>query len=90
MLAAATKVITPIYVDGVEELFVNAPKPPTPVPLMERASVAADVNENPFRSSDAPLATVVPAAVVPSGPEVLSVDDAPNASVPALIVVAPV
>jgi hypothetical protein len=57
---------------------------------MESASVAAAVNENPFRSSDAPLATVVPAAVVPSGPDVLSVDDAPNLSVPALIVVAPV
>ena len=90
-LAAAVNVITPLYVDAVEELLVNAPKPPTPVPVIERASVAADVNENPFRSSDAPVAeTVVPPAVVPSGPDVESVEDAPNFKVPALTVVVPV
>ena len=61
-----------------------------PVPFIERASVAATVRENPFRSNTAPDATVVPAAVVPSGPLALDADEIPSFNVPALMVVAPV
>jgi len=73
-------------VEAVEELLVKAPKLLTPVPVKERASVAELVSEYPLRSREAPLLTVVPAAVVPKGPLALEVEEAPSFTVPALIV----
>ena len=52
--------------------------------------MAALVNEKPFKSSTAPLETVVPEPVVPNGPALLTVDEAPNFNVPTLTVVVPV
>ena len=88
MLLALPSVSRPLYVPAVPDVLVSAPAvPPTPVPFNVNASAVPSVN--PFRSSVAPLATVVPAAVVPSGVFVAP-PAAPNFSVPALMFVAPV
>ena len=60
------------------------------MPFNESASVAELVNEKPFKSSTAPLVTVVPEPVDPNGPEVLEDDETPNFNIPTLTVVVPV
>ena len=70
-------------------MLVKAPPLDIPVPTNDSASVAESVNEKPFKSSTAPLATVVPEPVVPNGPAVLTDDDAPKANTPVLTVVSP-
>ena len=57
------------------------------MPFKVRASAVANVN--PFKSSAAPAATVVPAATVPNG-VFAPLPAAPSFNVPALIDVAPV
>ena len=92
MVAAAPKVMAPIIVEAAAPVLVNAPAgdEANPVPFKATALEAALVNENPLRSSTAPEATVVTPAVVPRGPAVETVEDAPSFNVPALMVVAPV
>ena len=60
---------------------MSAPPLEMPVPLSVKASAPIDW---PFKSSTAPEATVVPAAVVPNA------EALPSLSVPALTVVTPV
>ena len=64
------------------ELFKSAPKLDTPVPLI--VSGSADDKVIPFRSSVAPLVTVVIPVDVPRA------ETLPSISVPALMLVAPV
>ena len=80
------KVILPLK-DASVPVFVNAPAPETPVPA--RLVIASAVPRvNPFKSSVAPDAIVVPAFVVPNG--VLTAPPfAPSFKVPTLIVVTP-
>src|SRR5205823_4915641 len=59
------RVINPLYETFVAELFVIAPPAEIPVPFKVSASAVPSVK--PFKSRAAPEATVVPAAVVPSG-----------------------
>ena len=76
--------------EAVPELFVKAPPLEIPVPFNDSASVAALVNEKPFKSRTAPLVTEVPKPVVPNGPAVLTDDETPNFNVPTPTVVVPV
>ena len=78
----APNVTKPAYVAPVDELLINAPPALMPVPEIVKASALLIVW--PFKSSTAPKATVVPAAVVPNAAGL------PNLSVPAETVVAPV
>lgn len=89
ILASEPRAIVPIHVAAAPE-FIKAPPLDTPVPLTVRASVALDVNENPFKSILAPLETTVPAPVVPRGPLKLELLETPSFNVPSLIVVKPV
>ena len=86
MLLARVREIKPWYPEAADELFVNAPAKETPVPFKVRASLAVTIN--PFRSSVAPLATIVPDPVDPSGEYVAS-PDAPSFKIPAFIDVKP-
>ena len=85
---AAPKVMAPAYVAALAELFKITPEALNPVPLM--VNDAARVTVTPFKSSAAPLATVI--AEVPVSP----FDDVPNAlawfsfKIPTDTVVAPV
>ena len=82
LAAVARAGLTPVG-----ELLVSAPLPFTPLPLIVSGSATEIVN--PFKSKAPPEPTAVPPAVVPKG-ELLPLLPAPNLSVPALIVVAPV
>ena len=68
-------------------VFISAPPLDTPVPFKVSASAVPKVK--PFKSSAAPLATVVPAPVVPKG-VLVAPPAAPSFNMPALMVVAPV
>ena len=67
--------------------FTNAPPLEMPVPFKVNGSAVASIY--PFKSSTAPLNTVVPEPIVPNG-ELLPLPAAPNFNVPVLIVVVPV
>ena len=86
MLLAKPSVINPLYVAAVAALLISAPLLDMPKPLSVSASAVPSVN--PFKSSTAPLATVVPPATVPRGVFTPS-PAAPSLSVPALTVVVP-
>ena len=88
---ADPKVIAPRIVEGVAPVLVKAPAaaPVSPEPFNVIALVAPLVNENPFKSRTAPELTVVVPAVVPSGPAVETVDEAPSFKVPPETVVPP-
>ena len=73
-------------------VLVKAPPFEIPEPFKVKASGVEEVfMENPFKSRTAPVATVVPATLDPSGPLslVFPVTPIPNFKVPALIVVVP-
>ena len=88
IVLAEPKVSAPLYV-ALPPVFVKAPagEDVNPVPFNINGSAVARVY--PFRSRQAPLDTVVLPAIVPNG-ELLPLPAAPNFSVPALMVVAPV
>src|SRR6266496_1745101 len=65
ILLELPSVINPLYDAPVPELFIKAPLFETPVPLIVSASAVESVI--PFRSSAAPLLTLVPPPVVPNG-----------------------
>lgn len=87
-VALLPKVSAPIIVEAVLEESVIAPILPLPVPFIVIASVAEEVRPNPLVSKVPPLETVVPAAVVPKGPDVDNVEDTPSLKVPSVIDVA--
>jgi hypothetical protein len=88
MVESAPNVIAPAYVAALEELLKITPEELNPVPLIVNG--ASRVTVMPFKSSAAPLATVI--AEVPVSP----FDDVPRAlielifNVPTETVVAPV
>ena len=87
---AEPKVIKPPYVPAVEEVFIIAPPLEIPVPFIVSASALVVPIDCPFKSNTAPDVILTPPAFVPKGPLVVTLEDAPNFIVPALIVVRPV
>ena len=87
---ADPRVNKPPYVAPVEELFIIAPLLEIPVPLMVNASALVVPIDCPFKSKTAPVVSITPPAFVPKGPLVVTLEDAPNFNVPALMVVKPV
>jgi hypothetical protein len=81
IVASDPKATVPFHSDAVKLEFVKAPPPEIPPPFNVKDSVAEEFNEYPFISSTPPELTVVPAAVVPNGPELLDVEEVPSFNV---------
>ena len=82
----APKITGPLKVAAEAALLLTVPLPDKPAPLSVRDSAFDRLK--PFKSNTPPEATVVPAAVVPSG-EFDPLLDLPIRNVPVLIVVVP-